>query len=74
MHQAQLSADLERYMQKALELGASRAKIVRAEEIPVDDLSQLRMLLASAGAHDGDHSRYLGIDQAFAQYALPHHS
>jgi predicted metal-binding protein len=37
MHQAQLSADLERYMQKALELGASQAKIVRAAEIPVDD-------------------------------------
>ncbi len=37
MHQAQLSADLERYRQKALELGASRAKIIRAEEIPVDD-------------------------------------
>ena len=37
MHQAQLSADLERYMQKALELGASQAKIVRAGEIPVDE-------------------------------------
>ncbi|MGA2404303.1 MAG: DUF2284 domain-containing protein [Syntrophobacteraceae bacterium] len=37
MHEAQLSADLERYRQKALELGASRAKIVRAAEIPVDE-------------------------------------
>src|SRR5208283_377712 len=37
MHHAQLSADLERYRQKALELGASQAKIIRAEEIPVDE-------------------------------------
>ena len=37
MHQALLSSDLEKYMQKALELGASKAKIVRADEIPVDE-------------------------------------
>ena len=37
MHEAQLSADLETYRQKALELGASQAKIIRAEEIPVDE-------------------------------------
>ncbi len=37
MNEAQLSADLERYRQKALDLGASQAKIVKAEEIPVDD-------------------------------------
>ncbi len=36
MHEAQLSADLERYRQKALDLGASKASIVRAEQIPVD--------------------------------------
>ena len=37
MNQGQLSADLERYRLKALELGASQAKIVRAAEIPVDE-------------------------------------
>ncbi len=37
MHEAQLSADLEGYLQKALDLGASKASIVRAEKIPVDE-------------------------------------
>jgi predicted metal-binding protein len=37
MNQGQLSTDLERYRLKALELGASQAKIVRADEIPVDE-------------------------------------
>jgi predicted metal-binding protein len=37
MHEAQLAADLERYRQKALDLGASNARIVKAEEIPVDE-------------------------------------
>ena len=37
MHEAQLSADLERYRQKAIDLGASKASIVRAEQIPVDE-------------------------------------
>ena len=37
MHDAQLSADLERYKQKAFDLGASNASIVRADQIPVDD-------------------------------------
>jgi len=34
---AQVAADLEKYREKALELGATRAKIVRVEEIPVDE-------------------------------------
>ena len=34
---AQLKQDLERYKGKALELGASRAKIVKVDEIPVDE-------------------------------------
>ena len=33
----QLEQALERYKNKALELGASKAKIVKADEIPVDD-------------------------------------
>ncbi|MGA2027997.1 MAG: DUF2284 domain-containing protein, partial [Syntrophobacteraceae bacterium] len=37
MNDEQLSADLERYRQKAIDLGASNARIVRAEQIPVDE-------------------------------------
>ena len=40
--EAELVQDLERYKAKALELGASKAKIVRAEEIPVDDRVTLK--------------------------------
>ena len=40
--EAQLRADLERYKAKALELGASRAAIVRADEIPVDERVTLK--------------------------------
>ena len=42
MDEAQLKQDLERYKDKALELGASRAKVVRAEEIPVDERVTLK--------------------------------
>jgi predicted metal-binding protein len=37
MNESQLSSDLEKYRLKALELGASNARIVKAEEIPVDE-------------------------------------
>jgi predicted metal-binding protein len=37
MNEAQLGADLESYRQKALDLGASNAVIVSAEQIPVDE-------------------------------------
>jgi len=37
MNEAQLSSDLEKYRLRALELGASNARIVKAEEIPVDE-------------------------------------
>jgi predicted metal-binding protein len=37
MNAARLQEDLERYKVKALELGASRAAIVRVHEIPVDE-------------------------------------
>jgi len=40
--EAQLEQDLERYKNKALELGASRAKIVKADEIPVDERVTLK--------------------------------
>jgi len=34
---AQVAQDLERYCARALELGASRCRVVRADEIPVDE-------------------------------------
>ncbi|UCG13123.1 MAG: DUF2284 domain-containing protein [Deltaproteobacteria bacterium] len=40
--EAQLEQDLERYKKKALELGATRAKIIKAEEIPVDERVTLK--------------------------------
>ena len=35
--EAQVADDLRKYREKAVELGATRARIVRADEIPVDD-------------------------------------
>jgi len=35
--EVQLNQDLERYKNKALDLGASQARIIRADEIPVDE-------------------------------------
>jgi predicted metal-binding protein len=35
--EVRIAEDLQRYQEKALELGATRAKIVRTDEIPVDD-------------------------------------
>ena len=40
--EVQLEQDLERYKDKALELGASRARIVKADEIPVDERVTLK--------------------------------
>jgi len=37
MNEALLTDDLERYLEKTLELGATKARIVRADEIRVDD-------------------------------------
>ncbi len=42
MNQDRLPQDLERYRQQALELGATQAKIVKAEEIPVDERVTLK--------------------------------
>ncbi|MHC1724897.1 MAG: DUF2284 domain-containing protein [Syntrophobacteraceae bacterium] len=42
MNEGRLEQDLEKYMAKALELGASRARIVRAEDIPVDERVTLK--------------------------------
>ncbi len=38
----QLKADLDRYRQKALELGATKAVIVKAQDIPVDERAALK--------------------------------
>ena len=40
--EAELKQDMERYMARALELGASAAKIVRTDEIPVDERVTLK--------------------------------
>ena len=42
MQQGRLPQDLERYRQQALELGATQARIVQAEEIPVDERVTLK--------------------------------
>jgi predicted metal-binding protein len=42
MNEARLPEDLERYRRKALEMGATQAVIVKAEEIPVDERVTLK--------------------------------
>jgi predicted metal-binding protein len=42
MNEARLDQDLQRYVEKALELGATKAKIVKTEEIPVDERVTLK--------------------------------
>jgi predicted metal-binding protein len=42
MNASRLQSDLEKYCEKALALGASQAKIVRAEAIPVDERVTLK--------------------------------
>lgn len=42
MNEAQLQQDLEKYRGKALELGATQAIILKAEEIPVDERVTLK--------------------------------
>jgi predicted metal-binding protein len=42
MYEDRLLADLERYRERALELGATQAKIVKAEDIPVDERVTLK--------------------------------
>ncbi len=53
---ARLPQDLERYVQKALEMGATRAAVIKAEEIPVDERVTLKCQIPrcfgyGAGAH-----------------------
>jgi predicted metal-binding protein len=42
MAAARLQADLERYVQKALELGATQAAVIKAADIPVDERVTLK--------------------------------
>jgi predicted metal-binding protein len=42
MYEGRLQQDLERYRARALELGATQAKIVKVDEIPVDDRVTLK--------------------------------
>jgi predicted metal-binding protein len=56
MHAERLAQDLERYAQKALELGASQAAVIKAEDIPVDERITLKCQIPrcfgyGAGAH-----------------------
>jgi predicted metal-binding protein len=61
MHEDRLRDDLERYRMKALELGASKALVVKAEDIPVDDRVTLKCRIPrcfgyGAGAHCPPHT------------------
>jgi len=42
MNEAMLERDLAKYTEKALDLGATRAKVVRVEDIPVDERIPLK--------------------------------
>jgi predicted metal-binding protein len=56
MQAGRLPQDLERYAQKALEMGASQAAVIKAEDIPVDERITLKCQIPrcfgyGAGAH-----------------------
>jgi predicted metal-binding protein len=56
MQAARLPQDLERYVQKALEMGATHAAVIKAEEIPVDERITMKCQIPrcfgyGAGAH-----------------------
>ena len=56
MQAGRLAQDLERYVQKALELGATHAAVIKAKEIPVDERVTLKCQIPrcfgyGAGAH-----------------------
>ncbi|MBU4425736.1 MAG: hypothetical protein L6406_22635 [Desulfobacterales bacterium] len=42
LDESKLLKDLERYKEKAFELGAANAKIIKTEEIPVDERVPLK--------------------------------
>jgi len=61
MQAAKLPEDLERYRQRALELGATEARVVKAEAIPVDDRVTLKCRIPrcfgyGTGAHCPPHT------------------
>ena len=61
MQGSRLAEDLEQYRQKALQLGASQALVVKAEDIPVDDRVTLKCRIPrcfgyGAGAHCPPHT------------------
>lgn len=61
MQAARLSEDLERYRQRALELGASEALVLKVEDIPVDDRVTLKCRIPrcfgyGTGAHCPPHA------------------
>src|SRR4030042_5405572 len=56
MHAGRLQEDLEKYRLKALEMGATQAVVIKAEDIPVDERVTLKCQIPrcfgyGAGAH-----------------------
>jgi predicted metal-binding protein len=56
MNEGRLQEDLQKYRQKALELGATKAAVIKAEDIPVDERVTLKCQIPrcfgyGAGAH-----------------------
>jgi predicted metal-binding protein len=71
---ARLSQDLEKYCQKALELGATQAKIIPVQEVVVDDRVPLKCQIPrcfgyGAGAHCPPHT----LKPAELREALQHY-
>jgi predicted metal-binding protein len=71
---AQIPQDLEKYRQKALEMGATQAKLIPVQEIPVDDRVPLKCQIPrcfgyGAGAHCPPHT----LKPAELREALQHY-
>jgi predicted metal-binding protein len=71
---AQIPQDLEKYRQKALEMGATQAKVIPVQEIPVDDRVTLKCQIPrcfgyGAGAHCPPHT----LKPAELREALQHY-
>jgi predicted metal-binding protein len=71
---ARLSQDLEKYHQKALELGATQAKVIPVQDIPVDDRVLLKCQIPrcfgyGVGAHCPPHT----LKPAELREALQHY-
>ncbi len=70
-HADRADAETEKAGIESAESGFDRGEV---QEIVVHDLAQLGILLAGRTASDRKHAVDSGIEQAFAQDALPDHS